>query len=260
MTAPRVHDHQPHADARIDAQWWWRWRCTPECGWPSRAEALHWMQQAGVPVVPWGAVSDLVAQHGEGALAVGYTNPWLHMAGGKERATLAELRAAHGPELLSSLFVGPPGLSLRLLAIGGRRWLLRYAAEPGQWASNDGDEGSIDVWPLPGGATPEWAQEGGPTAQLEPIWGVDLVAAGPLAQAWLEDEAAWQRALPQPGQGERGDWAALWAQLWACDLNLAPGIQGTGLHMTLGGSVSAALAEPGVRRPAAALTWANPES
>lgn len=189
------------------------------------------MQRSGVPTVQWGQLSQFGQEQ-----VVAYLDQTLHQGEGKALGTAESLLRLHG-DLLCSVFSGPPGHSVRVLAIGARRWLLRYRSS--EWASNLGDEGDIEVRELGPQERPAW--EGAVDAQLSPIWGVDLVANS-AAAAWITGEWAHDTQVP-------------WSELLACDLNLAPGIQGTGLHMTLGGAVATALSEPGVTRPWSAPQW-----
>lgn len=135
-----------------------------------------------------------------------YDNLWQHCGYGKRVTERIDEKADHGK--LAAEFVGPVcGQTGRILQIGGRAFLLRYKSST-DWRSNVGDVeiGLIRELPRVGfNSVPHW-----------PLQAVDFVTRS-------------------------GDWMSLGSveeyqqhpEVYAVDLNSAPGMRWTGIDKTL---------------------------
>lgn len=225
-------DQNEKSRRRARIQQWWHWRCSPSSGWPSRRQAFQIMQEAGVPTLPWGSWSEM-AQRFPGRELVIYHDQMLHAAEGKSLWKPGQ--AAPANEMLATPLM-TTGSSVRILRIGHRLMTLIYRSED-SWMSNEGAEGSIDL--IEG---PRWPWQMAIDSVARPIWAIDMVAEpGSPAARWLSNR---ERDAPPPAGG-----------FLACDLNLAPGIQGTGLHQSLGGTIVEALASSGFHPSSERRPW-----
>lgn len=167
---------------------------------PTRREGFEQMQRAGIPTAPSGVVAALARAHPDQQLVV-YVDETQHQGLGKELLPAAEAARQH-PERLASLYLPPDDgrvVSLRLLRVGARAFAIRYEGGA-DWRSNHGTE-AIDLIDSPLLAAHDGALEALMRQNRSPLLAIDLV----------------------PHQGH-------W---YATDLNLAPGMRGTGLSDAL---------------------------
>lgn len=173
------------------------WRRTDR-PFPLRREGFWSMAQVGFSCVPNGLVSALASSYPEGVEFVVYTDEREHQGEGKEKLPVADALARH-PTAWASLYVPPAARiaeSLRLLRVGSLGFALRYQSAS-DWRSNVSTD-RLEVISTRLLDDKSEALDHLMKRYRTPLLAVDLV---PSQRGWL-----------------------------ATDLNLAPGLRGTGIE------------------------------